>query len=192
MIRDLENVGIREDTAERTRMSQTPRHLDKREKFDLEMIALDTIKLEEIGKEEGLVTYEKVWAASDLDHYIDMPHYFQVGLFNEAIIRRQEKAMEILVTVCGDVSTDRTWMEESINFIKFGFADIEEQGVSHSTEWKDHVWSEVGQVKVTEIFIKALQQELIELTNSSIKYDDELKMIFNSSDTFQYFLQKYI
>ena len=37
-------------------MAQTPLKSDKMEKFDLDMMALDTINLEEVGKDEGLET----------------------------------------------------------------------------------------------------------------------------------------
>ena len=45
---------------ERDRIAQTSRHQDKREKVELDMMALDTINLEEVGRYEGLTTYEKV------------------------------------------------------------------------------------------------------------------------------------
>ena len=41
-------------------MAQTPRCPDKIENVYLDMMVLDTIDLEEVGKDEGLVTYEKV------------------------------------------------------------------------------------------------------------------------------------
>ena len=43
--RDSEDAGRREDTAERSRMSQTPIRPDKRENVDLYMMALDTVNL---------------------------------------------------------------------------------------------------------------------------------------------------
>ena len=55
----------------------------------MNMMAIDTINLEEVRKDEGLNTYEKVWEASDLAHSIDMTNSFRVGLFLEAISRRQ-------------------------------------------------------------------------------------------------------
>ena len=73
---------------EKTRRYQTPRHPDKREKVDLDMMALYTINLEEVVKYEGLATYEKVWEDSDLAHSIYIPHSFWVGLFLETIKRR--------------------------------------------------------------------------------------------------------
>ena len=71
-------------------------------------------------------------------------------------------------------------------------ADIEVQGVSQFTEWKEHVRKFVGKVKAEEIYIKTLQQELLELTNSSNKHDHKLGMIFNDFSTFKSSLQKYI
>ena len=46
---------------EKTRRYQTPRHPDKREKVDLDMMALVTIVLEEVGKDKIFTTYEEVW-----------------------------------------------------------------------------------------------------------------------------------
>ena len=106
--RDLEDLGRREDTTESTRMAQTPRCLDKREKVDLDMIALDTINLEKEGKVEDLATYEKMWEASALAHFINIPHLFWVGLFLEVISRSQDKAVELLGKLHGEVSADWT------------------------------------------------------------------------------------
>ena len=40
-------------------------------------------------------------------------------------------------------------------------ADIEVQGVSQFTEWKEHVQADVGQLKAAAITVKTLQNELI-------------------------------
>ena len=45
MTRDSEDAGRREDTAERSRMSQTPIRPDKRENVYLDRMALDTVNL---------------------------------------------------------------------------------------------------------------------------------------------------
>ena len=55
--RDLEDEGRREDTGERSSREQTPFRTDKRKKIDLHIMALDTINLEEVGKDEDLATY---------------------------------------------------------------------------------------------------------------------------------------
>ena len=78
------------------------------------MMALDTINLEEVGKDEDLSIYEKVWEDFALDHSINTPHSFRMWLLLKAIIRRQEKAVELLGTLCGDILVDQTWVEESI------------------------------------------------------------------------------
>ena len=44
------------------------------------MLALGTINLEEVGKDEGLVNCEKVLEAYDLDHSINMPPLLLVGV----------------------------------------------------------------------------------------------------------------
>ena len=90
------------------------------------MMDLNTINLEDVGKDEVLLTYEKVWEALALAQSIDMPHSFQVRLFLEAISRRQDKVVELFGTLCGDVLADRTWVEESIHSINLLLADIEE------------------------------------------------------------------
>ena len=102
--RDLEDIVRREEMDKRSRKVQTPRHMEKIEKVELDVMALDTINLDEVGKDKLLETYEKLWGASDLAHSIDRPNSYQLGLFLEAISRRQEKAMEILGTLFGEVS----------------------------------------------------------------------------------------
>ena len=48
--RDLEDAGRRKDMLERAIIYQTYRRPDKREKVHWDIIALDTINLEEVGK----------------------------------------------------------------------------------------------------------------------------------------------
>ena len=69
--------------------------------------------------------------------------------------------VELLGTLCGDVSADRTWVEESIHSTNLRLVDIEFQGVSQFPERKEHVRASAEQVKATEISVKTLQQELI-------------------------------
>ena len=88
-----------------------------------------------------------------------------MGLFLEAIIRRQEKAVELLGTLCGDVLEYHKWVDESIQSTNMRLADIEVQGMSHFPEWTEHVRASVGQVKAAEISVKNTQYELIELNN---------------------------
>ena len=47
--------------SKRSSRTQTPFHRDKREKVDLDMMALVTIVLEEVGKDKIFTTYEEVW-----------------------------------------------------------------------------------------------------------------------------------
>ena len=47
-------------------------------------------------------------------HYIDMPQDFWVGLFFDSIIRSQDKAVELLGTMCRDVPVDQAWVDEII------------------------------------------------------------------------------
>ena len=83
-------------------------------------------------------------------------------------------------------------MEESIHSTNLRLTEIEAQGVFHFPKWREHIWATMEQVKEAAISVKTLQQELIELTNSSTKHDDKLGMIFNSFSTFQYSLQNSI
>ena len=146
-------------------------------------MVLETINLEEVGKDEGLVTNEKVWEASDLDHSINMPHSFWLVLSLE---------MELLGTLCGYVSADQMWVEDSIHSTNLYLADIEAQGVYHFPECKEHVQAAAIQEKAAEISVKNLQHHLIELANSSTKHDEKLGIIVNSFATFQSSLQKSI
>ena len=106
--RDLEDEVRREDTTESARVAHTPCRLDKREKVDLVMMELDTINLEEEGKVEDLANYENMWEASALAHFINIPHPSWVGLFLEFISRSQDKAVELLGKLHGEVSADST------------------------------------------------------------------------------------
>ena len=83
-----------------------------------------------------------------------MPQTYRVGLFLKAIIRRQEKAVDLLGNLCRDVLADRVWVDESILSTNLRLSDIEAQGLSHFTEWKDHVQAAVGQIKVTDMSVK--------------------------------------
>ena len=56
--------------------------------------------------DEGLTIYGNMWEASALDHSIDMPQAFWVGLFLEEINRSQENALDLLGTLCKVVSED--------------------------------------------------------------------------------------
>ena len=68
--------GRRKDIAERARRYQTHRRPDKRENVDLDIMMLDTINLEEVGKDEGLYTYEKVSEDCVLAHSANITHSF--------------------------------------------------------------------------------------------------------------------
>ena len=50
--------------------------------------------------DEGLTIYEKTWETSALDHSIDMPQDFWVGLFLKAVSRSQEKVVDLLGNLC--------------------------------------------------------------------------------------------
>ena len=141
--------------------------------------------------DEGLTIYEKMLEASDLVHSINMLQTFWVGLFLEAIIWRQEKAVEILGDLCRDVLEDRAWVDESILSKNLKLADIESQDVYNFLEYKEHVWAAIRQI-TAEIPVKNLKQKLVELTNSSTKHNDELQMIFNSFSACQSYLQRFI
>ena len=125
------------------------------------MMTLDTINLEDVGKYEGLVIYEYLCQAYVWYHYIDTSHSFWVGLFIEATRRRQENMVYLFGTLRGDILEDWTWVEDiiySTNLLIADIADIEAQGVSKFSEWKEHVQAAVGQVKAAEISVKNLQQ----------------------------------
>jgi len=56
--------------------------------------------------------------------------------------------VELLRTLCGDVSDNLVWVDESIHSTKLRLANIEAQDVSHFSEWKEHVRADVGQLKM--------------------------------------------
>ena len=87
-----------------------------------------------------------------------MPQAFRVGLLLKDIIRNQEKAVGLLGNLCRDVFTYRAWMDKSILYTHLHLEGIELQGVSQFPEWKKHVQLYVGQIKVTDIPVKTIQQ----------------------------------
>ena len=116
---------------DKARTAQTPLQPVKGKHTKLDMMELDNINLEEVRMDEGLTKYEKMWEASSLDHSIDMPQAFRVELFLKAVIRRQEKAVNLLVNLCRDVLAYWAWVDEIILSTNLQLADIEAQGVSH-------------------------------------------------------------
>ena len=117
--------------ADKARTAQTPHRPVKGKQTNLDMMELDTINLEEVGMDEGLTIYEKMWKTSALYHSIDMPQAFRVRLFLKAVRRRQKKMVELLGTLCRGASADQVWVDESILSTNLRLADIEAQGVSH-------------------------------------------------------------
>ena len=51
---------------------------------------------EEVGKEDGLEVYEKVWGSSASELSITMPQTFRVGYLLESLRLRQDRAVDIL------------------------------------------------------------------------------------------------
>ena len=86
--RDSEDAGRRDETENKASTDQTSRCPIQGEETNLDMPELDTISLEEVGMDEGLTTYEKMWEASASAHSIDMPQAFWMGLFLKTISRR--------------------------------------------------------------------------------------------------------
>ena len=77
-----------------------------------------------------------MWEASASDHSIDIPQAFRVGLFFEAIRRRQEMAVDLLRTLCRDVLEDWVRVDDITLSKNLRLTYIEAQGVSHFIEWK--------------------------------------------------------
>ena len=66
-----------------------------------------------------------------MDHSIDITQAFWVGLFPKSISRSQEKAVELLGTLCRDVLVYCAWVDEIILSTSMPLSDIEAQGVYH-------------------------------------------------------------
>ena len=81
-----------------------------------------------------------------------------MGLLLKDISRSQEKAVGLLGTLCRDVFAYRAWTNKSILSTHLHLEGIELQGVSQFPEYKEHVQLDVGQIKVTEIPVKTIQQ----------------------------------
>ena len=146
--RGSEDAGRREDTADMASTAQTPRRTVKGKQTDLDMMEIHTIKLVEVGMDESLTIYENMREASASDQSINTPQAFRVGLFLKAVSRRQDKAVDLLGTLCRYFLVDRAWVDKSILSTNLRLADIEAQGMSHFPSLKEHVHSAVGQIKV--------------------------------------------
>ena len=104
--REYEDTGRREETADKARKAQNPYPPFKGKQTDLDTTDLDNINLEEVEMDEVLTIYENMWEYSASDHLINTPQDFRVGLLLKGTIRRQEKAVDLLGTLCRDVLAD--------------------------------------------------------------------------------------
>ena len=75
---------------------------------------LDATNPEEVGKENGIEVYDKVWGDLASQISIAMTHTFRVGYFLESIRLRQDRAVELLQKLYADVAADRTWSDEGL------------------------------------------------------------------------------
>ena len=66
--------------------------------------------------------------------------------------------MDLLVTLCRNVSENWVWVDEIIISTNLCLAYIEAQGVSRFPECKEHVQAAVEQIKVVDVSVKNLQQ----------------------------------
>ena len=57
--------------------------------------------------------------------------------------------MDLLVTLCRDVSADQGWVDDIILSTNLQLANIEMHGASHFTECKYHVREDVVQIKLS-------------------------------------------
>ena len=81
--------------------------------------------------------------------------------------------MDHLETLCRDISADWACTDDIILSTNLHIEYIEAQGVSYFVEWKEHICAAVGKIKLAEISVTNIQQELIERTNLSTKHDDK-------------------
>ena len=145
----------------------------------------------EVGKEDGLEVYEKVWGDSAFQISINLSHTLRVGDFLESLSVRQERDVELLQKLWDDLAADRTWDNESLHTTNIRTVDLEAQGLEKCTEWREKLRSEMEQVGWAEAAVKELQAALgyANFTHNSNK--DELKLNFDKFSVFQEgFLQK--
>ena len=77
-------------------------------------MVLDDIKPEEVGKEDGIEVYNKVWGALESHLYIATPQTFKLESFLESLILRQDRAVELLQNLCTNVAVYSTWADEGL------------------------------------------------------------------------------
>ena len=78
------------------------------------MMDIDTINLEGLVIDEGLIIYEMIWEFSALDHSINMPQAFWMGLSFKVTSRSQENLVDLLWNLCRDVLADWPWVDERV------------------------------------------------------------------------------
>ena len=75
---------------------------------DIDAMVLDAPDPEEVGKEDGIEAYEKVWGDLSSQLSIYMTQIFRVGYLLESLILIQDRAVELLQNLCAGLATDRT------------------------------------------------------------------------------------
>ena len=68
-------------------------------------MVLDAPSPEEVGKEDGLEVYKKVWGAVASQLSITMPYTFRLGAFLEYLSLKQDISVERLQKLCSDVAS---------------------------------------------------------------------------------------
>ena len=123
-------------------------------------MVLDAPNPEEVGKEDGLEVYEKVWGAVASHISIAMTHTFILGDLQESLSLRQDKYVERLQKLCADVALDRTWAEKGLHTTNIRVADLEAQGLENFPEWRKKLRMALEQVGWAEAAVRDLQVSL--------------------------------
>ena len=92
-------------------------------------MVLDDINPEEVGKEDGIEVYNKVWGALESHLYIATPQTFKLESFLESLILRQDRAVELLQKICNYVAADRNWADKGLCTMNLRVVDLKMQGL---------------------------------------------------------------
>ena len=90
--------------------SQSPKRIFNSER-DIDALAIDAPNPEEVGKEDVIEMYEKLWEASVSQLSISVSPTFRLEDFLYSLSLIQGIAVEFSKKLCADVAKDRTWSE---------------------------------------------------------------------------------
>ena len=101
-------------------------------------MAIDAPNPEEVGKEDVIEMYEKLWEASVSQLSISVSPTFRLEDFLYSLSLIQGIAVEFSKKLCADVAADSTWADKGLLTTNICVADLEAQGLENFHEWQEN------------------------------------------------------